>query len=120
MKWNQRIRLVAILFALAFVTFAVAGCGRGGDATQARVTEKEHTDWWCQEHGVPEEKCSLCLPAAKVKEMFKDKGDWCKIHNRAQSQCFKCDPSLYEGFEKMYIAKYNEKPKRPPESEFKK
>ena len=76
--------------------------------------------WWCLGHGVPEGDCSLCLPDAEVKKRFKDTGDWCKIHDRAQSQCFKCDPSKYKKFEDMYVAKYNKKPERPPESEFQK
>ncbi len=74
--------------------------------------------WWCEDHGVPEENCSICTNEAAAK--FKKAGDWCKIHDRAQSQCFKCDPGLYKKFEDMYVAKYNEKPKRPPEDEFKK
>lgn len=76
--------------------------------------------WWCQEHGVPEEDCSLCLPEAEVKKRFKDTGDWCKIHERAQSQCFKCDPSKYKKFEDQHVAKMGKKPERPPEDEFKK
>jgi hypothetical protein len=74
--------------------------------------------WWCSEHGVPEDMCSLC--SAEAAEKLKKEGDWCKIHDRALSQCFKCDPSKYEKFEAMYMAKFNgKKPERPPESEFK-
>ncbi len=94
------------------------------DHKEAKVDLKkgDHSGWWCQEHGVPEEMCSLCLPEAKVKEMFKDKEppDWCKIHDRAQSQCFKCDRELYKKFEAMYVAKYNKKPEPPPKEEFEK
>lgn len=79
-----------------------------------------HDGWWCQEHGVPEEICSLCLPPSEVKKRFKDTGDWCKIHERAQSQCFQCDPSKYKKFEDMHVAKMGHKPERPPEDEFKK
>jgi hypothetical protein len=81
--------------------------------------DTKHDAWWCQEHGVPEDICSLCNAehAAKLKK----EGDWCKLHDRAQSQCFKCDPSKYEKFEQMYMAKNNgKKPPRPPEEEFKK
>jgi hypothetical protein len=83
------------------------------------IKKDDHSGWWCQEHGVPEEICSLCNAdhAAKLKK----EGDWCKLHDRAQSQCFKCDPSKYEKFEQMYMAKNNgKKPPRPPEEEFKK
>lgn len=90
-------------------------------AQAPKSTQHQHdADWWCQEHGIPEDICSLCLPASRVKELFKDKGDWCEIHKRAKSQCFKCDPSLYAKFEKMYEDKYGKKPERPPEKEFRK
>lgn len=78
----------------------------------------DHSGWWCGDHGVPEHICSLCLPEAEVKKKFKDVGDWCKIHDRAQSQCFICDSSKYAKFEAMYVAKYGKKPERPPEKEF--
>src|SRR5262249_11807949 len=75
--------------------------------------------WWCQEHGVPEEECSICMSEASAKKMFRDKGDWCKLHDRAQSQCFKCDPSLYEKvFVPKHVAKTGKMPERPPEAEF--
>ena len=47
--------------------------------------------------------------------MFKDKGDWCKEHGRAKSQCFKCDPALKEKFAARYRAKFNADP--PPVGE---
>ncbi|MBI2806347.1 MAG: hypothetical protein HYX68_15315 [Planctomycetes bacterium] len=78
----------------------------------------DHDGWWCQEHGVPEHICSLCNDEVAAK--LKKEGDWCRIHDRAKSQCFKCDPKLYEKFEAMYQAKYGKKPPRPPEEEFKK
>lgn len=74
--------------------------------------------YWCAGHGVPEEMCSLCS-ADKAAE-FKAKGDWCEVHDRAKSQCFKCDPKLYDRFAAMYKAKFGEDPPRPPESEFEK
>ncbi len=77
-----------------------------------------HEGWWCQEHGVPEDLCSICMSEANAKKKFKDNGDWCKIHDRASSQCFKCDPTRYKKFEDMYIAKYNKKPEPPPKEEF--
>lgn len=78
----------------------------------------DHEAWWCMEHGVPEHICSLCLPEPEVTKKFKDAGDWCKIHDRARSQCFKCDPTKYRKYEAMFEAKYGKKPERPPESEF--
>ncbi len=43
-------------------------------------------------------------------EKYKAKGDWCAEHNRAESQCFKCDPSRAEKFAKLYEAKFGKKP----------
>src|SRR5262245_14068576 len=76
-------------------------------------SDTAHEGWWCQEHGVPEEICSLCSASAAAK--FKKEGDWCKEHDRALSQCFKCDPTKYDKYEAMYVAKYGKKPERPPE-----
>lgn len=126
-----------VLAGVAAVTVVSSGCtkndstaakdkakspGKADDSKQAKVDLKkdDHSGWWCAEHGIPEEKCSLCLPEAQVKTMFKDNGDWCKIHERAQSQCFKCDPALYKKFEAEYVAKYNKKPEPPPKEEFEK
>ncbi|MCI0378043.1 MAG: hypothetical protein L0215_10575 [Gemmataceae bacterium] len=114
-----------LMFAVAAVLVSASGCakeppkksGNGGKVEIAKG-EHEHGEWWCAAHGIPEDICSLCNAdyAAKCK---KD-GDWCNIHDRAQSQCFKCDPSKYAQFEKMYENKYGKKPEPPPESEFKK
>jgi hypothetical protein len=116
------------LVLLMTATFLVLGCGQAehkGDGTQAKgdtakKTEKddeyEH-DWWCGVHGIPEEICGLCTKEYRDKK--KAEGDWCPLHKRLKSQCFKCDPTLYEKeFEPMYVAKYGKKPKRPPEKEF--
>jgi hypothetical protein len=139
---RSEVRIGGILFTLlAGAALLAAGCGRGenkGDqakdksgqlaqkyldskGAQAKAKEQgKHAGWWCAEHGVPEHLCSLCLSEEEVKIQFKDKGDWCKLHDRAQSQCFKCDPKLYAKYEAMYEAKFGKKPARPPESEFQK
>jgi hypothetical protein len=74
--------------------------------------------WWCKEHGVPEKLCSLCMSEDEVKKQFKEKGDWCEKHDRAKSQCFKCDPKRYDYFSSLYREKFGKEPSRPPESEF--
>ena len=43
-------------------------------------------------------------------DKYKDKGDWCAEHNRAESQCFKCDPSRAKKFSQLYEAKFGTKP----------
>jgi hypothetical protein len=113
MKLYQTVSLTALVFAS---TFLVAGCGsdkpvaqNGGDeSSSTAVSHDDHSGWWCKEHAIPEEECSMCSAAA-AKE-FRDKGDWCEEHNRAESQCFICDPSRAEKYAKLYEAKYGEKP----------
>ena len=107
----------------------IAGCSQKENDDGKQVAKKKNGEpakkhelggWWCAEHGVPEDRCSLCLPPEKVDELFKSKGDWCEIHDRAKSQCFKCNPKLYKRFAAMYRAKEGKDPPRPPESEFQK
>ena len=125
----QRMISGLAMLALAGVLFTGVGCNKADKGTtepQAKgkadgkkdLKTVKHDGWWCQEHGVPEEICSLCSEDAAAK--CKKEGDWCKDHDRAKSQCFKCDPTLYAKFEAMHVAKYGSAPKRPPEEEFKK
>lgn len=118
----RSVSMFGILAALSAALF-IAGCGKGGaEAENGRdeesVAETSHADgghgeWWCPEHGVPEEECSMC--SAKVADDFKAQGDWCEKHNRAASQCFICDPARAEKFVALYEAKYGEKPPKPTE-----
>lgn len=80
------------------------------DAKKDDKKGHDHGGWWCDEHGIPEDVCSMC--SAKVAAEFKKKGDWCKEHDRAKSQCFKCDPKLKAKFAAQYRAKYDKEP--PP------
>lgn len=120
-----------LLTLVAALLLSSAGCGGGkddkktttaptttGQASDDKSKDPKHAGWWCTEHGVPEHMCSLCLGDDEVQKQFKSKKDWCKIHERAQSQCFKCNPKLYEKFEAMYEAKYGKKPPAPPKEEF--
>ena len=127
-----------MLTMFAVVALIAAGCSKDdnkGDQAKSKDgqaekkdnqvakedTKKGHEGWWCEEHGVPEKDCSLCMSEADAKARFKDKGDWCQLHDRARSQCFKCEPSLWEkNFVPLYEVKYGKKPPRPPESEFQK
>jgi len=109
----------AVLSMLAAMTLVASGCGQAGTKSSgapAKVSEAsskagDHSGWWCPEHGVPEEECSMCN--AKVAEACKAKGDWCEEHNRAESQCFICHPDLEAKFAARYEAKYGEKPPKP-------
>jgi hypothetical protein len=44
---------------------------------------------------------------------FKAKGDWCKEHDRPESQCFICHPEKEAEFAAQYEAKYGTKPPKP-------
>ncbi len=122
---------LGLVAALAVI---IGGCSRADDkGSHAKVTPKaigetekhSHDDghdhakddtpghslggWWCDEHGIPEEECSMC--SAKVEKESKSKGDWCREHERALSQCFHCKPEQ----RKLYAAKHRAKAgKEPP------
>src|SRR5262245_34593868 len=94
---------------------ALTGCNQdnakgGRKGSQVAKKHDDHSDWWCAEHGVPENDCALC--SSKVAAEFKKKGDWCKEHDRPDSQCFICHPEHKEKFAAQYRAKYGKEP--PP------
>lgn len=105
---------------LASSVLLAIGCGQQpSDATSTEgsteVSESAHNHggWWCTEHGIPEEDCSMC--STKAADDFKAKGDWCEEHNRAESQCFQCDPTRAEKFAQLYEAKFGHAPPEPTE-----
>src|SRR5688500_12709204 len=61
---------------------------------KAADAEHDHSGWWCDPHGIPEDECSMC--SDKVAKEAKAKGDWCEKHERAMSQCFFCKPERRE------------------------
>ncbi len=118
----KRIGRSGVLLVAALI-LGSSGCGqadnkaardksaRPRDATAvADAKQDDHSGWWCDEHGVPEEVCALCN--AKVAAEYKRKGDWCKEHDRPDSQCFLHHPELKEKFAALYRAKYGKEP--PP------
>ena len=77
--------------------------------TQVATTAHDHSGWWCNEHGVPEEECARC--DIKLVAGFKAKGDWCDEHNRPESpQCFVCNPGKEAEFAARYEAKFGKLP----------
>jgi hypothetical protein len=108
--------------ALLAGLFAVVGCGQqtaqntGGDKKGKEVAKAEPKDdgghgWWCDEHGVAEDECSMCQ-----KDVFKKlkPDEICPKHpDRAKAQCFICNPELREKHAAKYRAKYG---KEPPEA----
>ena len=60
---------------------------------------------------MPEEVCGLC--DSKLAAEFQKKGDWCKEHDRPDSQCFKCHPELEAKFAAQYEAKFGKRPPKP-------
>jgi hypothetical protein len=111
-KWMT----AGFLVAVAAVMFT--GCGKAPTKPNAAVKNvssgHSHDGWWCDEHGVPEEKCGLC--DAKLAEKFKADGDWCKEHDRPESQCFVCNPAKEAEFAAEYEAKYGKKPPKPTDT----
>jgi hypothetical protein len=115
MRWKIRGALMALL---ASSVLLAGGCGtgdppkkEGGSKPVAGASgESKHSGWWCTEHGIPEEECSMC--SARVEKECKAKGDWCDKHDRALSQCFICNPKRKEFYAAKYRAKYGKEP--PP------
>ncbi len=82
-----------------FLSFALASaCSRGegsetGDPQHAseNVVPGSYADW-CEEHQVPETKCTRCDPSLVA--AFKATHDWCAEHGVPESLCRLCDPEL--------------------------
>ena len=104
--------------AITLTASSLIGCTRSSSEPSAPKTTPtaaghthQHGEWWCGEHGVPEEECALCN--SKLAAEFQKKGDWCEDHNRPDSQCFVCHPELEAKFAARYEAKYGTKPPKP-------
>lgn len=122
----MRLTYGMILLALfGFATVGMTGCSSGTEPTVTEGTAGGHDDpgdghpaddhsgWWCNEHGVPEDECALCKTSLVAD--FKAQGDWCDDHDRPDSQCFVCHPENFEKFAARYEAKYGERPPQPTE-----
>src|SRR5262245_3208163 len=107
----------SLIIAFLFFGLFLPGCGKSPDSKTDvnQVSDKGHSheEWWCAEHGVPEEICAQCN--TKLAAKFKVDGDWCKEHDRPNSQCFVCHPELEAKFAGQYEAKYGTKPPKPTE-----
>jgi hypothetical protein len=115
---SRGVPALALFAALALI---VAGCGqqqKPGDSAKNENKNKpaaenaaghDHSGWWCDEHGLPEEVCDLC--SKKYRDAEKAKGNWCE-HNRVKTSCFKCNPGLREKYAAEYKAKFGKEP--PP------
>ncbi len=75
------------------------------------AADHDHGDWWCAEHGVPEEVCTRCN--STLIATFRERGDWCDAHDRPDSQCFPCHPELEAKFAARYAAKFGSPPAPP-------
>jgi cobalt-zinc-cadmium efflux system membrane fusion protein len=110
-----------VLGMVVLAGWALAGCGKTVGVEEEPVpvgapaeAKAAHGEWWCDEHGVPEEVCALC--DTKLVADFKAKGDWCDAHQRPDSQCFKCHPEKQAEFAAQYEAKYGKQPPKPTDN----
>ncbi|MEL7497913.1 MAG: RND transporter [Planctomycetota bacterium] len=113
MRFYKMFGMSAMLFASILTVTGCAGDKPVSDndttgATSTTTSHGDHSGWWCVEHAIPEEECSMCS-STSAKE-FRENDDWCEEHNRAESQCFVCDPSRAEKYAKLYEAKYGKQP----------
>ena len=110
------------LGVVAVGTLGLFGCGQSSEPAASAVASPaadehesgeahEHGEWWCDEHGVPEEICAQC--STKLAADFKAKGDWCEEHSRPDSQCFICNPEKQAEFAALYEAKYGKQLPKP-------
>ena len=86
---------------------------KGGEPKADPKDDGGH-DWWCNDHGVKEEECSICQ-----KEVFKKlkPDEICPKHpDRAKAQCFICSPELRAKNAAVYKAKYGKEPPEPKEN----
>lgn len=94
--------LVSIAAAIAFlgVPFSVVGCSQQKPQKEPAIKHgvissrsvATSTDWKACEHGVPADVCVKCNPHLAAD--FKKVGDWCPMHDVAESQCLICNPDL--------------------------
>ena len=65
----QMFKSCAMFGLLAAIAVVGSGCGQatndGGSEPAAQTSHEGeagagHDGWWCVEHGVPEEECSMC------------------------------------------------------------
>ena len=111
---------MVLLAVFGFTTVGLLGCSSSTDGHADNHEHNgedhashDHSGWWCNEHGVPEEECALCKTSLIAD--FKGKGDWCEEHERPDSHCFVCHPENFEKFAARYEAKYGEQPPQPTE-----
>lgn len=114
MHLNNTLALVVLAISLGLL-----GCTKSSDkgaipvpaAGDASEGAHAHGEWWCNEHGLPEEVCTQCN--AKLVADFRAKGDWCKEHDVPDSQCFICHPEKEAEFAAQYEAKFGKMPPKP-------
>jgi hypothetical protein len=121
-------RRIVLSAGFVVTVCGLGGCGREPSADSRQTVDAgpakesmnghdketaahDHSGWWCDEHGVPEEECGQCN--AKLAAAFQKKGDWCREHDRPDSQCFLCHPEKEAEFAARYEAKYGKKPSKP-------
>lgn len=80
--------LPAVVAALVVGVALTVGCS--GRSASEPSSPSSLAGLWCEEHGVPEDKCTLCHPE------LKDKLLWCEEHDCPEEVCTLCHPELKE------------------------
>ena len=110
MTWKNLISLCTLI--VVSMSVVVAGCGKGADTGASATATVQRRGQprglvvqrsWCSRRNL--RSCSI-----KIAADFKAKGDWCKKHDRPESQCFVCHPDKEAEFAALYEAKYGTKP----------
>lgn len=111
--WMKSLTAAALTAGLV----VALGCGQTAPSNAAANKEKKEDGhgWWCDEHGVVEDECSMC--SDKLFKAAKAKGELCPNHpDRAKDQCFKCSPELWEKSAAKYKEKYGKEPPAPKDN----
>ncbi len=113
-KLMRNVALFAGLLALVGCAEKVAEKPAVDAKAKEVVKESGGHGWWCDDHGVVEDECSVCQD--KVYKKLKPDEICPKHTDRAKSQCFICNPELRVKNAAIYKAKYGKEPPEPSDN----
>ncbi|HEY1188095.1 MAG TPA: hypothetical protein VGE74_10585 [Gemmata sp.] len=115
--WMKSVAAAALTAGLV----VALGCGQQAAPTSATASKEKKEEaasghgWWCEEHGVLEDECSMC--SDKLYKEAKAKDKLCPNHpDRAKDQCFICNPDLWAKSAARYKEKYGKEPPLPKDN----
>lgn len=95
---SSRRRLWRMLLAATSLLAWAPGCSEKSQppspapSLSVQAKRAAASEPWCEEHGVPESKCTKCNP--RLVAQFIEAGDYCREHGYPESVCPHCKPEL--------------------------